>query len=360
MLNAFKKSLVALLLMGWGGAAWAAPANPARVPDLERTLVNRYLDNMAQGVAQALKREDVRFLLQEEAALKRTGDTEALLKNLDQRPLRDGMLFTEAVVQGYASAEAAHGRHMSREMADSSIRGLTSKFHNVHVAVRPAGANWAAQDAIPLVAYSPVGFQEEELETIVAYDVHGNRHLLDPNRDPDAPVLVVGLNERTDIDGNPRHSRWDPAKGGNFTPAELTTVESLLEIVSTLGVRDDNESWVDGDAEIWLQVRSEKLETYKGSFTANWDNPKERVYDRTLFDYAPSYYGPWVVYFWYEEDNGSTSIDVEVGVNYEGVIASVKFQIQNNDDQMGHATAGYMSPQLWYDVGDLYWSRHRG
>jgi hypothetical protein len=355
MWNALRSWVVMVLLLGWSGLAWAGPGNPARNPELERTLINWYLDNMAAGVAQALKREDVRLLIQREAALERTGDSEALLENLEQVPLRDGRRFTELVVQGYASAAAARGRHVSREEADSSIRGLTSRFRNVHVAVRPAGTSWAEQDFIPLVAFSPVGFQEEELQEIVAYDIHGNRHLLDPHRAPEVPVLVVGLNERTDIDGNARWSSATMSVADEVTTAE----ESLVEVVGTLNVRDDNEDWIDGDAEIMLKVKSANHELYTGSFTANWDKWSGRVYNRPLFTYYPSSYGPWVVYFWYEEDGGWSPINVNVGVNYNGVSATVGFQLMNNDDPMGHATLGYADTQLWYDLGDLVWSRHR-
>jgi len=51
------------------------------------------------------------------------------------------------------------------------------------------------------VAYIPQTIDDTEWEYIYAYDSKGNEYQLDAQVPPDFPVLVVGINERTDKDG---------------------------------------------------------------------------------------------------------------------------------------------------------------
>ncbi|MCF7828432.1 MAG: DUF3103 domain-containing protein [Candidatus Marinimicrobia bacterium] len=52
------------------------------------------------------------------------------------------------------------------------------------------------------VAYTPLTIDDTEWKDIIAFDAQGKRHVLDAKTPPDQPVLVVGINERTDENGN--------------------------------------------------------------------------------------------------------------------------------------------------------------
>jgi len=47
------------------------------------------------------------------------------------------------------------------------------------------------------VAVRPIGYNEKTTDKIKAYDTEGNIHWLNAKEQPDFPVIVIGLNERT-------------------------------------------------------------------------------------------------------------------------------------------------------------------
>lgn|GEM_PF-4154746 len=56
---------------------------------------------------------------------------------------------------------------------------------------------------IPIkVAYTPLTIDDTEWDVVYAYDAAGNEYTLDAHSPPDFPVMVVSINERTDMDGN--------------------------------------------------------------------------------------------------------------------------------------------------------------
>ncbi len=82
------------------------------------------------------------------------------------------------------------------------LEKLKQAIPNLQVAVPIHCSEWDTKNYIPLVAFLPFDYNEENTESVIAYDAQGNTHILDVNIEPDVPVIVVGRSERVDENGN--------------------------------------------------------------------------------------------------------------------------------------------------------------
>ena len=64
--------------------------------------------------------------------------------------------------------------------------------------------NWDTEKYTPMVAFIPVDYDEKTFTEVTAYDMNGVKHQLNTKVEPDFPVIVVGISERVDSNGNLR------------------------------------------------------------------------------------------------------------------------------------------------------------
>jgi hypothetical protein len=57
------------------------------------------------------------------------------------------------------------------------------------------------ENHVPLVVYLPYDFDERNAKSVFAYDLEGKRHVLNLAEEPDEAVIVVGISERIDENG---------------------------------------------------------------------------------------------------------------------------------------------------------------
>jgi hypothetical protein len=122
--------------------------------------------------------------------------------------------------------------------------------------IRPASGVTAIDWATIPVAFVPAG-EEEEWTEIQAFDASGNTISLDPEVQPDIPVLVAGIDAREDLRAGIAYVNAELARRGLRTPPELVRPAASSSHTTRLDhirLADDHEPWISGDAEIYVLV----------------------------------------------------------------------------------------------------------
>jgi hypothetical protein len=78
------------------------------------------------------------------------------------------------------------------------LEKVKQAFPNLQVSVPIHCEEWDTENYIPLVAFVPYDFQEQTHDSICAYDIYGNKHMLSSLDPPEDPVIVVSPSERID------------------------------------------------------------------------------------------------------------------------------------------------------------------
>jgi len=218
-----------------------------------------------------------------------------------------------------------------------------------------------------------------EWDKFPAYNLSGQQVMLDPNKVPNEPVLVIlpcehygvhkGLRNKieqqsTGGDGG-GSSGGSGGSGGNSHPplqdgARIKMYQMKQDVCE--------ESWVRGDPEIRYSIKNSKNHDYlikdenpgdKWDCTWHWDGIHHDYNWKTInhYDFFWHFndYGNYVVYYFYESDGG-TEVETDT---YTVENAKFSFQRKVGDDEMGikcvHKDDGYLEPGVdqAYDSGDM-------
>ena len=312
------------------------------------------IERMARNLAETLADPEFRESLYEEAAEEYTGDTEALYARLASRRV------------GGTSWE-------DRLNVDARPQDTESLHFYVY------GVEYSNPGEAPLVA---VGVEEEDVPTIKAFDSQGNEYELDAQAPPEQTVVVVGLNERLDENGQPRREFIENGQstyvaadapggkggggrggGGERGGSGEYRVSPHDEHIDAIYLVHDNEPWPKGDPEIMMQMnlaRTPSNSFYSGSF--RYVNDERIWYDqdrRLSFWYVNetnNSYGSAAEVMWWEEDNGDNPWEVEVEREVKGVTITFSFSLTDNDDKMGSVLVNFEDELgIVYDTGDIKW-----
>lgn len=335
------------------------------------TQINGSLEQMARVFARSMSDASLRSVIKEAATKRFDGDTEVLYQDLAAQKLMTGQTVEQQLALAYQQelqAQRAVGT-LSLSAASEKLAALAQSNPRLQVAVRGKLEAWDPSAYTPLVAFAPEGVEDTALAQVTAYDGQGRVHLLDAQKEPQQPVIVIGLNERINDQGE-LLPLFVPSGSGEFTllpspPAATASVEAQArndEKLHALYLRDKHEPWIRGDPEIMLKVASQKIPhngPYAGGFNNADDTGKWYYYYRPLFYWTSTNVGNWIIYFWYERDGGS-SVTVSVNASYRGVGVNASFTIQDGDDRMGHALVDIAQRYQWtrHDTGDIVWYRY--
>jgi hypothetical protein len=106
----------------------------------------------------------------------------------------------------------------------SSVRTDAKAIPKFDIGVPVHHESWDPKETTPLVAFHHrQEIDDTELERVKAYDAQGNVHWLDAQEVPEQPVVVVGVNERTQVDGTPLPAYQEEP------PTEKATTNDCLE-----------------------------------------------------------------------------------------------------------------------------------
>lgn len=277
--------------------------------------INSSLDAQAKLFAGAVTNEQFRLTIHDSIAARFDGDTEVLWKDLAEEP------GVRSELAAYATPE------------ENTPPLDADEIPRFQIAVPANFDTWNPADYTPLVAYMPEGDDDTTLKTITAYDAAGTTFQLDAQVAPEQPVIVLGLNERTDDSGNLLESQQatpsQPVSSDSETSTnELTLAAATYEVaVHTVKIWHDNEPWTKGDAEISMTAKSRGCSGTEYT-DINWDylnndgdlwNGK-RVLGSTSCD---------VVFYWWEDDGGASDFTLGFGGFSLGV------GMDDDDDLMG-------------------------
>ncbi len=305
-------------------SAVAAPANGSTNQSDAR--VNKSLDSLAKLFARAMTDEKTRQSIHAAVAKRFDGDTDVLYKTLST---------TSDVRSGLATAYS-RGRTAQSSDALSAVDRLAGGIPRFQVAVPANFDSWNPASYTPLVAYMPTGVEDTTLETVTAYDAAGKAYALNAQVAPARPVIVLGLNERTDDSGKLLHpelvssSRETTATASGPTTTLAATIYQVR--MAKVHLINDNEPWTKGSAEISLRAQGCGL-----SYTdIDWSS----LNDDEDWWYGPRYLGDTscsVYFYWWEDDGSSWNFTLSYGG------ASLNVKMDDDDDLIGGIQLGLSS-----------------
>lgn len=153
------------------------------------------LDEFAAVLAHALEDARVRHAVHDAESERFDGAPEVLLKHLRGRTV-SGRTFRDAVV-----AAIRESRGASPAKARETFRRIAKLSPRLQIAVPVHLDEWDPDTFTPPVTIASEGVREEDYETLILYGTSGAVEYADADVVPDHPVIVVGLNERTDAQG---------------------------------------------------------------------------------------------------------------------------------------------------------------
>ena len=159
------------------------------------------INDFAKFLAYSVSDYEFRKLLKSGFIKRSTGDYEIIWKNIKNSPLGKGNLNVtvgEFIVSNYINAT---NRKNSRDELCRKLNNFEHSFKNLQIAMPIHCNEWDIENFEPLVAFIDSDFSEER-GFINAYDRNGKIIQISSKIEPDFPVIVVGLSERADSEGN--------------------------------------------------------------------------------------------------------------------------------------------------------------
>jgi hypothetical protein len=300
------------------GAALVNPAEANAAPvskagALTIAEANRSLDSLAKSLATA-NRSDLRSTIHKAVAKRFDGDEEALWSSLAADPA--------------FSAKVAGSKKSS-----SAISTAAAKMPRLQVAVPVHFDAWDPATYAPLVAYTPQDIDDTQLTTITAYDAAGTAVTLDARVEPKQPVIVLGLNERSNDQGvlkEPWAASSRTTKSAQSSRVTTAAAAAKYSVdIRVVHLIEDKEPWTAGDAEISMRAKSRGCSgvDFEDSNWTNLNNNDDwwapggtRNLGSTTCD---------VVFAWWEDDGGAFDYTLSYGSFSLGV------KMDNGDDMIG-------------------------
>lgn len=387
-----KRCLVPVLALMVATPVWAQPgqdeqgirsSRPAARRSAaagEKKSPNAALRELAQGLAVLLQDPQVRHLVKEQVGQKFDGDFEVLYRDLANQRLASAQTFRQALGGAVGRAQKSAGKPVGRRGSLVDLDALAAALPQLQISMPVGFEDWDAENVAPLVAFVPVNGDDNDLSEVEAYDAAGRRHLLDAQVAPEFPVVVVGLNERTDSNGYLRpefvhpSSRnrvvekfvEDPADPGGDVVYEqnsptLSIVPSNVcdarthaygdqEIMYQVKINNDHEPWVKGSPEIYATYAFPNGQAgVRGQFfMSNVDNEGQWYTINGPLFYWHSTYGNVFAMAFYEQDGSNWGT-----VNLTLGSFSYTLAITDGDDPMGATVVNFLDPICGsYSTGD--------
>lgn len=156
---------------------------------------NKFIKKFAKSLSKSLDQKDLRKELKKEAMLKIDGDYDIIWKGF-----KDKMIKTtkgNKTVKEFIS-EKMYGKDKEKKIKE--LDDFNEKFKKFQISVPVKCEKWDTENYTPLVAFMTADYNEK-METIDAYDANGNLITLSNKIIPKQPVIVIGLNERSNENG---------------------------------------------------------------------------------------------------------------------------------------------------------------
>jgi DUF3103 family protein len=350
-------ALIALLTTAGSSAA----ANKA--PQLERRSPNAAMREIAQGLAALLGDAQVRRTVKEQVGKKFDGDFDLLYRDVANHQVGQGQTFRQALVSAVGQVRKSEGKLAGRGSVLRDLDVFVSSLPQLQISIPVGFKDWNEEKYAPLVAFVPVDVDDVDLREVEAFDVAGRRHLLDAWIEPDFPVVVVGLNERTDRNGYLRPEFVRPAPGGvagestpptsSFSPKiacnSSTHSSGDQEFLNEIKINNDHEPWTSGSPEIYATYSFPDNQGIRGQFfMSNVDNEGQWYSISGPLFYWHSYYGNTFAMGIMEQDGSDFGT---LSLSFGGL--KYTLNIHNGDDSLGSTVVSFLDPNCgYYSTGD--------
>ena len=187
-------------------------ATAYRVGGPSAQATNRKLARVAKAVARVLADDEVRAYVHGRALQRFDGETNVLWKALDTAPdapegfgAESGSAFSSLLAE---RAAQVLGPDLPSPAAlnasvEAASRALGGPMHLLWINADDVGPGEA-----PLVTFTPVGMDPDEIQRILAYDADGDEHVVDDRVAAQRPVVALSYNERVrleDVDAVTAH-----------------------------------------------------------------------------------------------------------------------------------------------------------
>ncbi len=238
--------------------------------------IQNSLDILANVLTRTLTNSKIRDIIYKSVGKKFDGDYDVLYKKL-----KDNNIFMSKLKNSASKIG----------MDKVYFTELLSQIPKLQIAVPVNYMQWDYKTFIPLVAFRIYDKDDRDIERVKAYDATGKIHWLDAKEKPSMPIIVVGINERTDLNGNVIYAQQcsgcggsggsggsGGTGGGNNNPVYKDKV-----YINDFRLMDTSEGWFDGNPEIYVKT------FYKG-VTTRTDFPdvnNVRWYHENDFSWLP-------------------------------------------------------------------------
>jgi len=202
-----------------------------------------------------------------------------------------------------------------------------------------------------LVAYTPLTIDDMEWKEIYAYDADMKEHILDAKTPPDFPVMVVGINERSDTNGY-AHNVDNRISNEEKSIAKSATSRTTgsPEILKYLRITDDMDPWPLGDADAYIAFGGTNETENKKNFIDIGDRKEDYDYypNLQLFHWYIEQWGEWVGFAVIDQDGGDRDWAATIQSSTQCYVRAT-----SNDDTIGYikSVSFYHSTNETYNYG---------
>ncbi len=245
--------------------------------DIEKA--NQALENLSVALAIALKDQELRCEIKQEALKKFDGDYEMLYSNIKNKIFKREKTLLDILAEGYLTYQYGKGNQTKKNVCREKLAQATKMIPKLNIAVPVHCEQWNTEHQLPWVTFWPCGINDSEVKELRAFDSEGVCHILDVDLTTDIPIVVLGINERTDKDGNLRSLHFTES-GSMLMIDNNNYQESMLYkskehyswdlIVDYFWLRDDHEPAGKGQAEIYIKVKINNIEQNHRIPDADW------------------------------------------------------------------------------------------
>ena len=342
-------------------AATAIPAMAQGVTATQALEINADLDALASQTAGALSNPALRkFLLEETLASRNEEQILVFQDTLQKAQGRSDVGLPPGLVQRLIGL-ANHTEDRIATTMKPEIAGI-----NVYFPVDSHRKSWRG-DGDLLVAYDPIG-DEDEIAAIVAYSVEtGRQVILDAHAAPETPTLVIAPKEY-DGRGIKEGALAVPEPGprtedGNELGLSATAGYFYIGIPQVY-MHNDHEPWYRGDPEIYVLVgQSYKTSPIESIIHLPGVNKEKQWYwlgdgpgSPLYFFFTEEDYSD-LTYFHFMESDGGGKFTISASVEYKGAKVGLEYVVEDGDDNLGkryiHKSQLPLGGYLRQSTGDM-------
>ena len=195
-----------------GGSYRPPPTNLAKTyiqPGEEPIFESKYdiaMNDFSKAISMAVRKNSpFRELLKTKADQQLDGDYDVLMKLIANTKVsvEDQEVVTRAGSSEMSVAELLDQYYPSDTKASGSsiLEDLQNEYPLLQVSVPIHSEDWDPETFTPVVGFIPSDFSDSTASVIPGYDPEDNFVWIDAVNEPDEPVIIVGLSERYDENG---------------------------------------------------------------------------------------------------------------------------------------------------------------